>query len=207
MVGVKELQEIYNMDKYINKENYVTSSPHPDLWDNHENIYYLKKYSEYIVGNVLDFGCNHGAVTIHVIKDTNCNHVTGLDINSDAIKLANELKNNLYPELNIDYICANIMDVVIQNKFDSIVSFHTLEHIYPEHTEYVLRKLYKALNDNGYFLISIPYERNFYDEAHVSFYNENTLKEILEKCGFKTIECYYDDQRSNILTGLFKKEV
>ena len=206
MIGVKELQGIYKMKDYSNKENYITSSPHPDLWDNHENVYYLKKYSEYITGNVLDFGCNHGVVTIHVFKDTICDSVTGLDINQNAIDLANKLKIEICPEYPISYVCGNIVDIDFKTKFDSIVSFHTLEHIYPEDTEYVLIKLYNALKNNGYFLITIPFEKNFDDETHVSYYNVDSLISVFEKCGFKTIDCKFDDQRSNILTGLFKKE-
>jgi predicted SAM-dependent methyltransferase len=93
--------------------------------------------------------------------------------------------------------------------FDTIVSFHTIEHIYPDDIDLILQKSHKLLKDDGYFITSIPYERAYDDGVHhVAFYNENSLSELFENNGFETVECL-DDNRvgiNGILTGVFRKK-
>jgi 2-polyprenyl-3-methyl-5-hydroxy-6-metoxy-1,4-benzoquinol methylase len=195
------------IDRYKIKENYITRDPNPNSWRNHPNGNILKIYSDIISGDVLDFGCNHGSCTFLICENNNVSSVIGLDLNEGAIKVANQTKQEL-GESKISFILGNILDVVFDKKFDSIISFHTLEHIYPEDVDIVLEKLYNSLTDNGNFIISIPYEHAFDDGTqHVAFYNELTLSELFEKHNFKTVECLHDNRHSEggILTGIFKK--
>lgn len=141
-----------------------------------------------------------------ICENNKVSSVIGLDLNEDAIEI-NQTKKDL-GEDKVNFICENILDVVFNKSFNTIVSFHTLEHIYPEDVNFVLEKLYNSLTENGYFIISIPYEHAFDDGTqHVIFYNEKTLSELFEQHNFKTIECLYDNRHSEggILTGVFKK--
>lgn len=196
------------IDKYKIKENYITRDPEPEKWVSHPNGNILNIYSDIIKGNVLDFGCNHGACTFLLCKNQNVNSIIGLDLNKDAIEVANTTKLN-YPNCDINFICQNILDTVFTQSFDTIVSFHTLEHIYPEDVNSVLSKLYDSLSYDGHFIISIPYDHAFDDGTqHVAFYNEITLSKLFEENKFTTIECLNDNRHSEggILTGIFKKE-
>jgi 2-polyprenyl-3-methyl-5-hydroxy-6-metoxy-1,4-benzoquinol methylase len=195
-------------DKYYIKENYVTRNPEPEKWISHPNGNILNIYSEIIRGNVLDFGCNHGACSYLICSNKNVKSITGLDLNQEAIKVAENTKTN-YPNCDIKFICENILNTTLTQSFDTIVSFHTLEHIYPEDVNSVLSKLYDSLTYDGYFIISIPYDHAFDDGTqHVAFYNEASLSKLFEENKFTTIECLNDNRHSEsgILTGIFKKE-
>ena len=196
------------IDRYTIKENYVTRDPSPDNWRTHPNFNILNYYSDKILGNVLDFGCNHGSCSFLILDNPKVEKVLGLDLNPEAIKVAYVTKLNSYNESNIDFVVTNILDFEYDSKFDTIVSFHTLEHIYPEDVDLVLQKLNFYLVENGHFLISIPYKEAYDNgEQHVAYYDEISLKELFEKNNYKTIECYYDNKcgGGGILTGLFKK--
>lgn len=196
------------MDRYKIKENYITRNPDPNDWVNHPNGSILKIYSNLIKGNVLDFGCNHGACTFLLCDNKQVNKIIGIDLNKDSLDVALNTKKK-YSNCNIDFICSNILDIELEEKFDTIVSFHTLEHIYPDDIDFVLTKLFNSLNINGFFIVSIPYEKAFDDGSqHVAFYNENTLSKLFEKNKFITIECLNDNRHSEggILTGIFQKK-
>jgi len=194
------------IDKYKKKENYITRDPDPKKWKTHPNGNILILYSDIIKGSVLDFGCNHGACTFLLCDNPTVKSVVGLDLNQSAIDVANNTKV-LYTNCCIEFVCDNVLNFKHNSIFDTIISFHTLEHIYPEDIEYVLVKLYNLLSYGGYFIVSIPYEYAFNNDQHVCFYNEVSLSELFEKCGFETIECLKDNRHSEsgILTGIFKK--
>jgi SAM-dependent methyltransferase len=101
------------------------------------------------------------------------------------------------------------------NYFDSIIDFHTLEHIYPEDLNQVICEKYRILKHGGHIILSIPYEKAFHSPTeivpqHVNFFNETKLKKSFELNKFETIECYKDDRIGNspeswCLTAIFKK--
>ena len=195
-------------DRYKSKENYLVRNPEPNKWESHPNSNILDLYSNLIKGNVLDFGCNHGACSFLICKNKNVTGVVGLDLNEEAIKIGEQTKSD-FPECNIKFICENILDVNFDEMFDTIVSFHTLEHIYPEDVNYVLSKLNNSLVENGHLIISIPY-RQSHDNGnqHVAYYDEISLSKLFESNGFTTVECLQDNRltEGGILTGIFKKE-
>jgi 2-polyprenyl-3-methyl-5-hydroxy-6-metoxy-1,4-benzoquinol methylase len=197
------------MDRYLEKENYVIRDSNPNEWREHANGILINLYEDLIIGDVIDFGCNHGACTFLLCENSNVNNVYGLDLNQEAINVANETKLK-FPEYNIEFICDNILNFNNQMMFDTIISFHTIEHIYPEDIDLILQKFYKILKNNGYFITSIPYEKS-YDNGihHVAFYNENSLSELFENNGFETIECLNDNRVGigGILTGVFRKKI
>lgn len=196
------------MDKYLEKENYVTRDPDPNSWRDHANGLIIKYYENLIKGDVIDFGCNHGACTFLLCDNLNVTKIIGLDLNKEAIDVANNTKLS-YSGCNIEFICENVLEFDYKNSFDTIVSFHTIEHIYPDDIDIILQKFYSLLKDDGYFITSIPYERAFDNGIqHVAYYNEISLKNLFEKNGYITIECVGNDGRfdSATLTGIFKKK-
>jgi 2-polyprenyl-3-methyl-5-hydroxy-6-metoxy-1,4-benzoquinol methylase len=186
------------------KENYITARNNTEIWKSHPNYSILKEYEKYIQGSVLDVGCNHGCST-YWLHEFNISKITGIDINEESLICAR--KN--FKDLNIpnDFISLDLTKDNINQKYDTIISFHTLEHIYPNDIKFFLDNLYNSLNDGGYFIISIPYEKAYLDPCHVGFYNVENLTEILILSNFKKIECFKDDrwEIKDLLTGLFKK--
>lgn len=197
------------MERYTKKENYVTRNSSPDDWRKHINAIILRAHKDIIKGNVLDFGCNHGSCSFLICENENVKKVYGLDLNPNAIKVANNTKNSeKYKNYNIEFTACNVLEYTPPFQFDTIISFHTIEHIYPSDIDNVLTILYNSLKEDCYFITSIPYERAYDDGTqHVAFYNENNLVELFERNKFKTVECFsdYRGNESDILTGIFKK--
>ena len=192
------------------KESYITARNSPDQWRNHVNVKTLEAYSKYISGNVLDVGCNHAASTFW-LGLFDITHIHGIDINQKSIYYADRTFLNFekqFRKIPYQFDCLNLVNSRLEKTFNTITSFHVLEHIYPEDTKKFLTNIFEMLSDDGYFIIGIPYERAYTDPCHVSFYNERTLTELMEDVGFKTIECFKDDRfnEKNILTGLFRKK-
>lgn len=191
------------MSKY-NKESYITARHNPLEWKNHVNVKTLEEFSKFIQGDVLDIGCNHGATT-YWLKDFDIQSITGVDLNSAALDVAKTTLADI--SISSNFIVQNYVESNIGKEFDTIISFHTLEHIFPEDANSFVKNIYADLKTDGYFIIGIPYDRAYPDPCHVAFYTELTLSELLESVGFKTIKCFKDDRfyERNILTGLFRK--
>lgn len=191
------------MSKY-NKESYISARHNPLEWKNHVNVKTLHDFGKFIQGHVLDIGCNHGGTT-YWLKDFNVQSITGADLNSSALDIAKTTLSGI--DIPNEFIVQNFVDCNIGKEFDTIISFHTLEHVFPDDATSFVKNIYTDLKQDGYFIIGIPYDRAYPDSCHVAFYNEITLPELLESVGFKTIQCFKDDRfhEKNILTGLFRK--
>lgn len=192
---------------YLDKENYITVQPDPNIWRNHANYKIMESYKEYIKGISSDFGANHGACTL-LLLDFNPEVIYGYDINIKALEIAYTTAQSLNTKVPVNFVVADLRSIPNEdNFFDFGMSFHTLEHIYPEDSKKVVGEFYRVLKPDGYFVISIPYDHEYPDPYHVAFYKEDTLSELFESQGFKTIECFKDDRfvEKGLLTGLFKK--
>lgn len=194
------------MDNYLTKENYITVNPDPIIWLDHANVKIIKKYKKHIKGIVCDLGANHCSTTVHLLKNTTITKIYALDINEGALKVAFDTINKMNPSIPFNLLVCNLMNIPLENDtFDFIQSFHTLEHIYPEDINKVISEAYRLLKSGGHILISIPYDHAYPDEAHVAFYNVDSLCKLFEDNGFITIECMKDNRwnEKDLLTGLF----
>jgi SAM-dependent methyltransferase len=189
------------------KESYVAVEPSPfGFWEGHANRHILDAYRGYIRGRVLDIGCNHGASTFWLQENPEVDHITGIDLNEEALVLARSLFASV--PVPSSFLRADITQQALEGgSADTIVSFHTLEHIYATDAPAFMKSAFDALASNGYLVISIPYDRAYMDPCHVCFYTEKSLSRLMERAGFTTIECFKDDRfaEKDLLTGLFQK--
>jgi len=187
-----------------NKESYITARANPIEWKEHVNVKTIEEFSNLIIGDVLDVGCNHGATT-YWLKDCNITSITGVDINDISLNYA----RTLFSEISIPstFINLDLTTGALPDIYDTIVSFHTLEHIYPEDVDSFITNIYNALKPNGHLIIGLPYETAYPDPCHVAFYNEVTLNNVMTRNSFKLVTCFKDDRHfeKNILTGIYTK--
>lgn len=197
------------MHKYEQKENYIVRNPDPKDWIRHPNAEIMSRYSGLIKGSVLDFGCNNGACTFLIAELTSAKLVTGYDINQNAINLALATKKSL-KQKDVNFLCGDFLIENFEKKFDTILTFHTLEHIYPDDLVPYVSKFYDLLNPDSHLIISIPYMHCYEDVTHVSFFTIDNLKELFETAGFKTIQCEIENNvsegRGCLITGVFIKK-
>ena len=193
---------------YTSKENYITIHANPEVWKMHANYNILCFYKDFIKGKVADYGCNHGACTLLLLENNNVTDVYGVDMNEKALDVAYKTASEIDPKIHVNFVIASLLDIPLHNEiFDTIISFHTLEHIYPKDATLFVSEVCRTLKPGGYFIISIPYQRAYPDPAHVAFYDEHSLSELFETNGFQTIQCIKDDRwkQKDLLTGVFMK--
>jgi cyclopropane fatty-acyl-phospholipid synthase-like methyltransferase len=195
------------MNKY-EQEDYITIQPNVDVWKNHANVHILDLYKDYVHGDVLDVGCNHGASgTYWISNNINVTSITGLDIQEQIRPIFLDIMKPI--NLPIHFIQSDFTkEVTLEKTYDTIVSFHALEHIFPEDVTSFVTNMYKHLKTNGSVIISIPYQNAYDDPHHAATYDENTLAEVMESGGFVTVDCARDDRwpiEKDLLTGRFIK--
>lgn len=187
------------------KEAYIAVSPSPmGKWEHHPNRSILDAHASSIYGRVIDLGCNHGASTWWLTENPAVQEIVGVDINAEALAMAAKTFESV--KLPHQFIKQDLTQgKAIEPAGDSLVSFHTLEHIFPEDVPPFLDAAYRSLKPGGHFVISIPYDHAYPDPCHVAFYTEKSLMRTLETAGFLTLECFKDDRfaEKNLLTGVF----
>jgi ubiquinone/menaquinone biosynthesis C-methylase UbiE len=203
------------LDKiYIEKEKYIRNFD--DNWHRTHITYTItKQYCELLGNKCANLGSNSGYICFLIGEFNDVNEVVGFDINQKALNFGNvdirkRFSENIANKVKFKY--SNLTNINCEdNYFDSIVTYHTLEHIFQKDLNRVVSEMCRILKQNGYVIISIPYEHAFNSEGyHVTFFNEKKLKELYELNGFETIECYKDIRFENIpkrwcLTAVFKK--
>lgn len=202
------------MDDYLNKENYVMKF-NDEWYRKHLNSVIMNQYCNLLGKKCAVLGSNSGYQCYLVGEFNDVDEVIGFDINKDALEhgdtiIRSSFSSNISNKIKFKY--SNLVKIDSDDAyFDSIISFHTLEHIYPKDMNMVISENYRILKNSGYVIVSIPYENAFHSPTqHVSSFNENTLRILFENNKFETIECYKDERiGSNVeslcLTGIFKK--
>ena len=132
----------------------------------------IKNYSSVLKGSILDFGCGRKPYKKIFI---NCNNYIGLDIH-----LEDKYDEFLFADVYYD---GNI--IPYGNKsFDNIVSFDVLQLV--ENPDHILSEIKRVLNDNGYFLITIPFVWiEHWGNYDLCRYTIHGIEKLLVKNGFK----------------------
>lgn len=194
--------------KYEDKENYISRNPNPFLWKNHAN-YQIMRDSRYLFEQSVcaDLGCNHGSCTI-LIHEFDPLHVDGYDLNRNALEVAATTALEYGVANKTNFIQTDLRNIPVEDaQYNTILSFHTIEHIYPQDINDVIKEMYRILKPEGFALVSIPYKNNYPDPCHVAFYDEFSLKQLFESEGFTTKYCFEDNrwEEKGLLTALFQK--
>ena len=100
---------------------------------------------------VLDLGCGTGLELQEYYLLNPSARVTGIDLSQGML---NELKRK-FSDKNITLILGSYFDVPLGKKiFDAAVSVESLHHFTKEEKVALYSKLYTALKDNGYFVLT-----------------------------------------------------
>ena len=68
------------------------------------------------------------------------------------------------PDLN--YECIDITDNHTGYKYDVVTSVEVLEHIPPDKLNQFVHSIADLLNDNGYFILTVPHKNKQLNEKH-----------------------------------------
>ncbi len=100
---------------------------------------------------ILDLGCGTGLELEHYFRLNPSAKITGIDLTESML---NTLKNK-FPEKDLTLICGSYFDVPFdENTFDAAVSVESLHHFTKDEKIPLYTKLFKALKDGGYFILT-----------------------------------------------------
>lgn len=150
-------------------------------------------FAEALVKNktVLDIACGEGLGSF--ILATSAKKVVGADYDKKVIK--DNLKR--YKKDNLSFVTENAEKLNLNQNFDAIVSFETIEHL--NKPKKFLEGSFKTLKKKGLLIISTPngqfkkdyFNGKYFCPTHIKEFNESKLKEMLSDAGFKKIKFYY----------------
>ena len=155
---------------------------------------------------ILDAGCGGGYI-LHELYKLGFEDVWGFDASDTGIALARTnypaLKDRIAVHDAYDNKLPSLFPV---NKFDIILSVEVIEHMYSPRD--YLKNIRHWLNDGGLFIITTPYNgymkniiisllnkydlhhNPLWDGGHIKYFSKNTLYQILEEVGLKTVKFY-----------------
>jgi predicted TPR repeat methyltransferase len=135
---------------------------------------------------ILDFGVGTGLLGFEIAKKVK--QVYGVDTSKTMLAKLQE-KNT--PELNIIPFNQDIIQEPLTQKFDGLVSSMTLHHV--KDLDAFFKTIYKNIKDGGFIAIADleSEDGTFHSDntgVHHFGFNEDALREIVEKSGFKDVK-------------------
>ena len=153
-----------------------------------------------IAGNsILDCACGGGYGTKIISNMFPDKKITGVDISREAIDHAIKYFN----ADNITYVVQDMMKLQLEDKFDTIVSLETVEHV--SSPKDILGILSSYLNPNGRIIISFPSQPTLGHNTFHKFERKN-MKECIQyvkSIGYNIAESFEQNGRGRRTYGLF----
>lgn len=129
--------------------------------------------------DVLEVGCGEGLGTCLLAEFAN--KVIGIDIDVDAISEA----KRIFASERTDFLTVDILKADLDNRFDGIVCFDVIEHIYLENEGLFFENCIKHLKANSICIIGTPNETSdqYASEVsrlgHVNLYSWKRLEGVM----------------------------
>lgn len=137
--------------------------------------------------NILDIACGDGLGCEIMSKIAKNGKIIGVDLQDSQ-----EFKRIENANLNIKFIVTDATQLELDQKFEKIVCFETIEHL--ERQQDFLLSLKDLLYDDGLLILSVPRGMNSIylklplNPYHIKEPTANELIELLSNCGFIIIK-------------------
>ncbi|HEX5187017.1 MAG TPA: class I SAM-dependent methyltransferase [Nitrososphaeraceae archaeon] len=203
-----EYNKFYNENKQLEFVKSHIKNYDQQVWkETQRRVKIVRKIAKNFNMSLLDVGCGYGhfieAISYYIF------YVYGLDINKDRVL------NSVNKGLKI--FANDILTFDYSKQFDIITMFHSLEHMLD--CKGVAQKAHNLLKNEGLFVVEIPnindillkiptYKRFYFQNAHCSYFNLDTLNKLILPEGF-VLKKVIPTQRyslSNHLHWLFKRK-
>jgi len=167
----------------------------------------LKNIKDSDAYSILDVGCGSGRYCAEFLKMGKM--VTGVDIASEMLSLAQELCKKEVPEGQVKFINGNYLDVDLGEKNDAAVLMGLFDYI--ENPQPLLKKL--QLDINSTILASFPKKNNFlnsirkvryhfYKNCPLYFYSRKELESLFKSCEFDDFSISNSDREYYVQINL-----
>ncbi len=152
-------------DKYASVQKKMGDTLIKTVMDNDIDVHKIK--------NILEVGCGTGYVTRKLYKQCPNAKITAVDIAPGMIE---QIKLNTWDD-SVNFICGDIEEINIDNKYDLIISNATFQWF--NNIDTTIEKLISALNINGILCFS-TFGKNTFSELHKSFEKAREVMDITE---------------------------
>jgi glycosyltransferase involved in cell wall biosynthesis len=137
----------------------------------------IKEILPLLKGKLLDIGCGKMPYKTYILKNSEVNNYTGLDIEG-----ASKYDLNIKPDFTWD---GNIMPFV-SDSFDCAFATEVLEHC-PQ-PDIVLKEIFRVLNPGGIFFFTVPFLWNLHEVPHDEYrLTPFALERYLKNSGFTAV--------------------
>lgn len=208
----KEYREIDELPKQTPEEMFNDPVIRNDCDNRLEWI--EERYGDLKNKRILEIGSSSGYF-LDVMR-TNGANVEGIELTKNYSDYSKKLGFKIYNE--------SIENLNLNEEFDLIIMFHTLEHVFDPMS--VIRAVNRALKRDGVFMGESPNQKDWrieifnnegvkrfhYDFNHYYYYSPDIIRRYLKICGFKeerleTVERYNSlEQLRRILTGEYEQK-
>jgi 2-polyprenyl-3-methyl-5-hydroxy-6-metoxy-1,4-benzoquinol methylase len=132
-------------------------------------------------GEVLDIACGAGYGSFQLVQSKKYkeSRITAVDIDQKAIDYANKR----YSNPAIHFVCADAMLYDDEQRYDTIISLETIEHI--KDPGIFVKKLHSLLKKDGVLIISAPVTPSTDGNPHhLSDFSVSGFKNLFKTSGF-----------------------
>ncbi|MCK8828471.1 class I SAM-dependent methyltransferase [Natroniella acetigena] len=204
------------MDLELTNERVMPKKMNPNNGLLKEHLARYKFASKYAQGRILDLACGVGYGTeVLLAQGERIKEIIGVDVDQESIEYA----QYHYGYSLVQFIVGEGTNSTLVEKvgrFDTIVSFETVEHIKEDYK--FISNLNKLLKDGGQLIISTPFGRGRDKECsnpyHYRQYTEEEFREMLEE--YFEVEFFYqlnkkieksqDDTKYYLMVAICHKE-
>ncbi len=154
-------------------------------------------------GKILDIACGvgYGSYFIAADADKKIDSITSVDISKDAIDYA----NSRYSHPKISFVCADATTFLPEEKFDTIISLETIEHLPDPHK--FIAHLKTLLKNDGILIGSVPVTPSVdANPHHLSDFTERSFRKMFTKLGFEEIIAFPQVQSYSPFNIVTRKE-
>ena len=177
-------------------------------WDNEKRKSRAKAIAEEISNGIqlkkqysaMEFGCGTGLVSFNLYDKFE--NIDLVDISKGMIDMLNaKIKKYKIDNMKAYQTDINMDHMLEENSYDVVYTSMALHHIMDIET--TLENLFKLLKKNGYLcIIDLDEEDGSFHKAEKDFnghngFNQNELKNLLQKIGYKDIEAntFFNDEK------------
>ena len=143
---------------------------------------------------ILDLGCGNGAL-IHLARQIGYRNIWGVDISSEQVAAAKELRIEGIEESDIMVTLAKEPDETL----DCLIAFDLIEHFNRNELISLIDAVHRVLRPGGCWIIHTPNAESpfgmrmrYWDITHELAYTRTSLSQLLLSSGFFRVDCYED---------------
>jgi 2-polyprenyl-3-methyl-5-hydroxy-6-metoxy-1,4-benzoquinol methylase len=204
----KEIESFYSSSEYRKDATMPVQLAEEHFYDKvtqhdtENRIHFISNNINLKDKRILEIGSASGSL-LEKLLECGAKEAIGIELDKEYSKFAQERGFKVFTR--------SIEGLNFKEEFDTVVSFHTLEHVHDPTA--VIKAVYTALNPNGVFLGEVPNQNDWriqifddeivkrfhYDPNHYYYYSPATLKNYLETSGFKKIHLHSVERYNSIV--------